>query len=454
MMEIFYSVAAFIIAISLLVSLHEFGHFWVARRCGVKILTFSIGFGKPLWSRRIGRDQFALVISAVPLGGYVKMLDEREGGVTDSELHRAFNKKTLAQRFAIVSAGPIFNFIFAVIVFWLIFIIGFTGLKPVIGEVRPGSVADQAGLVENAEIIAVDSKATRTWGLVMDAVIGKVISGGNVELTVKDNSIANVLTLDLRDISIDDIAEQDLLDRLGIKPKRVELPSVIGDVYPGSPADEAGLATGDLILSADDQSINNWGQWVEYVQARPNREIMIKIEREEKHLILYITPDEKITGDGDVIGFIGASTRPLAQPEEMLARESYGILPALLKSIGKTADMSWLTLRMLGQIVTGQVSTRNLSGPIGIAQYAGRSVRSGFSSFLWFLAVISISLGVLNLLPILPLDGGHLLYYIIELFKGSPAPESLQLLSQQFGFLLLLYVMILTFYNDISGLIP
>ena len=440
---------AFIFALGLLVTFHEFGHFWVARKCDVKILRFSIGFGKPLWVRHFGQDKSELVIATLPLGGYVRMLDEREGNVSRHELDRAFNRKSLAQRSAIVIAGPVCNFLFAIFVFWLMFMIGLTGLKPIVGDVKNGSIGYQAGLEKGVEIIAVDSQETNTWTMVVDAFISRIIDGSKVDITVRDNSVVKILTINFEGVSIDDLAEQGLLNKLGITPKQFKVPAIIGDVHSGLPADEAGLIAGDLIISANGDQVDDWMKWVEYVQAYPDQKITVEIEREHKYLTLELTPNKKVEDNGRIIGFIGAASQPV---DAMLTKESYTLIPALFRAVERTWDMSWLTLRILGKMITGQASLKNLSGPISIAQYAGDSAQSGIAAFLWFLGIVSVSLGVLNLLPIPLLDGGHLLYYIVEFFKGSVVSESTQIIGQQVGFTLLLGLIVLVFYNDIVRL--
>ena len=450
MIDFLQYVFAFIFVLGILVSFHEFGHFWVAQKCDVKILRFSLGFGRSLWSKRIGRDQFELVVAALPLGGYVKMLDEREGEVLAHEINRTFNRKSLAQKTAIVLAGPVFNFIFAIVAFWLMFMIGLVGLKPIVGDVEKDSIAYLAGLNEGIEIIAVDSRETRTWRMVVDAFINKIVDGDKVDIKVLDHEVVKILTLNFDGLSIDDLAEQGLLSKIGITLKKFKVPAIIGDVQAGLPADQAGLVAGDLVISADGEEIEDWVQWVDYVQAHPKQKISIKIKRENGYLNMELTPNEKTRNDGTLIGFIGASTRPV---EGVFGKESYSVLPAFLKGIEKTWGMSWLTLRLLGKMITGQASVKNLSGPISIAQYAGDSAQSGVATFLWFLGIVSVGLGVLNLLPIPLLDGGHLLYYAVEFFKGSEVSESTQIIGQQIGFTLLLGLMILVFYNDITRLI-
>jgi regulator of sigma E protease len=451
MIDFLQHVIAFIFALGVLITFHEFGHFWVARKFDVKILRFSIGFGKPLWKRYFGKDKSELVIAALPLGGYVKMLDEREGEVAASELDRSFNRKPLNQRFAIVLAGPLFNFLFAIMAYWLMFMIGLPGLKPIIGEVTPGSIASQAGLKSDQEIVAIESRQTATWGMVVDTLINKVVDGEEVSITVRDN-FGNERTtiINLNGLSIDDLAEDGLLVKLGVEPKKIDVPAIIGSIQFGQAAERAGLEVGDHIIAVDGGTIFNWIEWVEYIRAHPEQELAVEILRNDESITLKLIPAKKESAEGKIIGYIGAGNQP---PLNLFGKESYTFFPAFFMAIKRTWDMSWLTLRVLGKIVTGQASYKNLSGPISIAQYAGDSAQSGVAAFLWFLGIVSVSLGVLNLLPIPLLDGGHLMYYIMELLKGSPVSDSIQIVGQQIGIALLLCLMMLVFYNDIMRLI-
>lgn len=453
MMDFLLYILAFIFALGILITFHEFGHFWVARKCNVKILRFSIGFGRPIWMRRFGEDNTELVVAALPLGGYVKMLDEREGEVKSEELNRAFNRKPLAQRFAIVLAGPLFNFIFAVFAYWIMFMAGLTGLKPVVGEVESGSIAARAGLQSGQEILAVDDHKTKTWTMVVDALIEHVVDGGEVTLTVGEGTGAvstRQLQLDLGKVSIDDLAEGGILKRLGLSPRKITVPAVIGEIQPELPAEQAGLAGGDRIVSVNGEAVDDWVALVETVQQHPGEQLTLEVERNGEKRSITLIPQKKVTGDGKTIGFIGAANKP---PDNVFATESYSLLPAFGKAVIKTWDMSWLTLRMLGKMIIGEASVKNLSGPISIAQYAGDSAKNGLAAFLWFLGIVSVSLGVLNLLPVPLLDGGHLMYYLIEFFKGGPVSESTQIIGQQIGMTLLLGLMILVFYNDIVRLL-
>ena len=449
-MQFLHHLLAFIVTLGILITFHEFGHFWVARKCGVKILRFSIGFGRPLWTRCFGDDRTELVVAALPLGGYVRMLDEREAPVPEPELHRAFNRKPLAQRFAIVLAGPLFNFLFAILAYWIMYMVGLTGLKPVIGTVQTTSIAAVAGLQADDEIIAVNSKHTATWTMVVDAMISDIVADTPVELRVlSKNALERPVLMNLQSISIDDLAEKDLLQSLGIIPQQLVLPPVIGDLQSAGAAVRAGLRSGDRILTVDDVAISDWTAFVTYIRGRPDQLLKVEISRDGLVMLLPLRTDKKDAGDGKIIGYIGAGNQ---LGPSLLARESYTIVPALARALERTWDMSWLTLQMLGKILTGEASYRNLSGPVSIAQYAGESAQNGIAAFLWFLGIVSVSLGVLNLLPIPLLDGGHLMYYLIELVRGSPVPEAVQAIGQQIGLALLLGLMVLVFYNDLSRL--
>jgi len=450
MMDFIQNLLAFIVALGILISFHEYGHFWVARKCDVKILRFSIGFGRPLWKRYFGSDRTELVLAAIPLGGYVKMLDEREGTVPPQDLNRAFNRKPLGQRTAIVLAGPIFNFIFAIFAYWMMYMVGLTGLKPIVGEISPASIAASAGIKPDDEIVAVGPRKTATWTMVVDALLNDIMRTSEVKFTLHDQqNREREVWVNIKTISIDDIAETGILETLGIKPKQLVVPAIIGDIQNGLAADRAGLKSGDQILAVDGHSVSTWAGWVDYVRAHPGQILQVEIERNEVRLTISLQPERKETESGEIIGFIGAVNQP---PEMLIAEESYSLFPAFAKALVRTWDMSWLTLRMLGKMLTGDASVKNLSGPISIAQYAGQSAQNGIAAFLWFLGIVSVSLGVLNLLPVPLLDGGHLMYYLVEFVKGNPVSESAQIIGQQIGLTLLFGLMILVFYNDIMRL--
>lgn len=446
MITVLSSIFFFILALGILITVHEFGHYWVARKVGVKVLRFSVGFGRPLWSKTAGPDNTEYVLAAIPLGGYVRMLDEREADVAEEELHRAFNRQSLAKRTAVVIAGPLFNFILAIAAYWLIFVIGVTGMKPIVGQVSPDSIAELAGLQQGEKIVAIGDRATPTWEVVVVSMLDDAIGSGEVVIKVEQPDSARQIERVVRFDSIpEDLNRGGLLDFIGLRPYRPAIPAVIGKLAPNAAADRAGLEVGDKIVAVDGEAIDDWEQLVDYVRARPEKQIDIGVERVDELLNLSITP---VRVEGDV-GKIGAGVQMLEMPEELKSEVKYGPAVALLNAATKTWDMSYLTLRMLGKMVTGDISLSNLSGPISIARYAGYSASIGFISFLTFLAIVSISLGVLNLLPVPMLDGGHLLYYLVEFFKGSPVSEATQLLGQKIGVAMLLGMMLLAFYNDI-----
>lgn len=446
MVTVLSSVFFFILALGILITVHEFGHYWVARKVGVKVLRFSVGFGKPLWSKTAGPDNTEYVLAAIPLGGYVRMLDEREADVDEAEVHRAFNRQSLAKRAAVVIAGPLFNFILAIAAYWLIFVLGVTGMKPIVGQVTPDSMAAMAGLQQGEHIVAIGGRATPTWEVAVVSMLDDAMTSGEVLIKVEHPETAEQSERLIRfDRIPEDLNRGGLLDFVGLRPYRPVIPAVIGKLAPNGAADRAGVEVGDKIVGVDGEAIDDWEQLVDYVRARPEQQIAVEIERAAERLNVFITP---VRVEADV-GKIGAGVRMQQMPEELKSEVKYGPGVALVNAATKTWDMSFLTLRMLGKMATGDISLSNLSGPISIARYAGYSASIGFISFLTFLAIVSISLGVLNLLPVPMLDGGHLLYYLVELFKGSPVTENTQLIGQKVGIAVLLGMMLLAFYNDI-----
>lgn len=448
------SAAAFLVAIGILVAVHEYGHYLVARLVGVRVLRFSIGFGRPIWIRRGGRDRTEYCLSLIPFGGYVKLLDERDCPVALAEQHRAFNRQPVPARIAVLAAGPLLNFLFAIVAYWCMFVIGVPGNRPVIGEVTADSVAAQAGLAVRDEIVAVDGRRVATWEGAIVALLDELLDDGMIRLEVTDERGARrTLTLNAAGREAELTEPGQLFAGLGFKPWTPELPPVVGEVVAGGAAERAGLAPGDEILEADGEAIRSWPQWVEFVRQRPGATVRLLVGRGGTTVMLRLDI-ERTTADGVTIGRIGAAPRV---PTEFFARweatERYGVVKAMQQSLRRSWDMASLTVRMVWRMITGDVSVRNISGPINIAQYAGYSASVGPAAFLNFLAVVSISLGILNLLPVPMLDGGQIAFQLAEAAKGAPLSERAQTIGQQVGLFFLLLLMSFAFYNDLSRLL-
>lgn len=453
-MTLLTTIAAFVVALGCLIVVHEFGHYLVARACGVRVLKFSVGFGRPLWAKSLGRDKTEWVIAAFPIGGYVKMLDEREGAVVEQELPRAFNRQSVWRRLAIVSAGPAANFLLAIALYWFLFVTGVPGIKPVIGEPPRGTPAEQAGFVAGQTLLKIDDEPVATWQDARWILLQRAVQKSMVSVEVR--GVRGDLSwhkLDLARLTPADL-DSDFLRALGFVRYQMQLKPVIGDIVAGQAADRAGLKAGDEIVAINNQRIENWEHVVKTVRSHPGTALAMEVRRGGVLLpAIAITPEAVMEG-GLKIGKIGAAPHmDRAVMGTMIVEVRYGPFESLARALAKTWDISVFSLKMLGKMIVGEVSLKNLSGPITIADYAGQSAQSGLAAYLLFLALISISLGVLNLLPIPLLDGGHLMYYMLEIFKGSPVSDRAIEIGQHVGIALLFTLMAFALYNDIYRLI-
>jgi len=451
-MEILGSIFWLAVALGLLVTFHEFGHYWVARRAGVRVLRFSVGFGTPLW-RRKGRNGVEFVIGAIPLGGYVKMLDERETEVPDDQLAEAFNRKSLAKRSAIVAAGPIFNLIFAVAAFWAMYMIGIPESRPIVGN--PEGIAQVAGLEHGDRILQVNGNSVETWTHAVLALMPEALDRNPVSMLVEDPQERRrevTLPLDRLDESF---REDRILEQLGMEPWRVDLPPVIGAVTDDSPAARAGLRADDRVVAINGQPVDGWRTLVQLIPeaASAGESVRVEISRNGIDRQLEIVPEQV---DGRmVIGIVPGEPGPEArrQMERVFTVLQYGPVHGLGEAVGETWRLTAATVGILGRMITGSASLSNLSGPITIAQLANDSARLGISRFLFFLGLISLSLAIINLLPIPILDGGHLLYFLIEWIKGSPVSERGHVIGQSIGLMMVLGLMSVAIFNDILRLV-
>ncbi len=444
-LEFLKAIPSFLVAIIILVAIHEFGHFYVARLCGVRVLRFSLGFGKVLL-RRYDSKGTEFTLSALPFGGYVKMLDEREGDVPAELLPQAFNQKTVWQRMAIVVAGPVANFILAILLFWVLLLGGERGLIPIIGAVQLDSIAAKAGLEIGQEILAIDGVETPTEQAVAKQLIGRLGESGSIHFNVRYPS--STLQYEV-DVKLDDwmqgVKDPDPFKGLGIA-QAYPLNAIVGEVADKTPAQRAGFAEGDKIVKADDIAIADWSAWVAYVRSHPAKVLSVQIERSNQLISLSVTP-ESFTEKGVSYGRVGMASKPL--PEELFRHYDYSVGGAFIASLQRTWDTAGFVLLSVKKLILGEISTKNLSGPISIAKVAGSSAQNGLKSFVGFVALLSVFLGVFNLLPIPVLDGGHLLYLSIEVIKGKPVSEQVQILAYQFGLALVIGLSMLAMYNDI-----
>jgi regulator of sigma E protease len=442
------NILGFLLVIGVLVAVHEFGHFWVARRVGVRVLRFSIGFGRPLL-QRTGADGIEYVLAAIPLGGYVKMLDEREAPVDESERHRAFNRQSLWARNAVIAAGPVFNFALAILAYWLVFVIGATEVRPVIGPVAEGSPAATAGLASGDEFLRVDGNRVEAWDETVMSLIGAADEGAFPVQVERASGARASLELDLSGVRLLD-EQGEVLNRIGVQPMQPRIAPVINEVVEGSSADRAGLQPGDRIRRLDDEPVETWRALVSAIRERPEQAVSLGFERQGTTLTRNFTLDSRGSGDART-GVLGVTPRvPEGTFSDLRHEVRYGPLAAVGEATGASWRAATLTVDVLVKMVIGEASVKNLSGPINIAQYAGDSVSLGLIPFLKFLAIVSISLGILNLMPVPVLDGGHLLYNTIEWVRGRPLSEAAQGMGQQIGMVLLFMLMALAFYNDLN----
>ena len=448
-MDFLFSILAFIILVGVLVAIHEYGHYLLARLCNVKVLRYSIGFGKVLWSKKTGLDQTEYCLSAIPLGGYVQLLDERSEEVNENEKHRAFNNQSATKRILILLAGPFANFFFAIVAYMTMFSLGVPGVVPIIGEIEPESIAWQNNLKSGDQIINVGEKEVQTWQASLISMIGEILDDEQINVTLKDK-FGNVkyATLDVTGRTKELTAPNALMPALGFKPFVPSIKPIIESVITDGPADRAGLLPEDVIQKVDDVDINNWKQFAEIIVARPNQNIQLEIKRQDRTYLKTVLLDSN--ADNNNQGFIGLKARiDEDQLKQYQAIQKYRFPKSLTMAINETNQMIVLTLNMFGKMIQGQISGKNLSGPVGIARDAGTVAKRGFIATLSFMAIISISLGILNLFPLPILDGGQIVFVLIEKLIGRPLPERIQIVFQQFGIGALLFLMVFALYNDL-----
>jgi regulator of sigma E protease len=448
---------AFILTLGILVTVHEYGHFQVARWCGVKVLKFSVGFGKPLWSKKIGRDQTEFIVATIPLGGYVKMLGEEQlsdmGNPAGQDMSRAFSQQSVTKRMAIVLAGPFANLLLAVILYWALFMSGTVGIKPFIGNVLENTPAAASKIRSGEMIQKINGKEVATWQDVRWLLLNESLKSSSVEIQAIDSSqqihLHQVATIGLND----DEPNVDILQKLGLTVYQPKVPARIGQIVENSPADSAGLKVGDLVLAINNKEIGDWEALVQEVRLHPAERLEMVIQRESKEYRLSIIP-EAAKENGNAIGRIGAGFKAdQAQLDQYFVTQHFTVAQALAKSVEKTWETAIFSLKMLGNMLIGNVSWKGMSGPVTIASYAGQSANMGIKVFIGFLALVSISIGILNLLPIPILDGGHFMYYMVEFFTGKPVSEAVINIGQRVGIFILGWMMVLALYNDMNRLI-
>lgn len=451
-MGLIQNILAVIVVLGLLVTFHEFGHFWVARRCGIKVLRFSVGFGKPLWSR-VDRHGTEFAVAAIPLGGYVKMLDEREAPVPPEEQHRAFNRKPVLQRIAVVIAGPAANFLLAIVAYWALFVAGTSVVVPKVGTVAPQSPAFEAGLRHGDELTGVQGEAVSSWEDVNLALVGLIGHDGELVIEARPEATSEPrrYTLAVERYMVRQDPPRPLKS-LGITPWQPAFPPVLGQIIGGEAAAKAGLEAGDRIVEVNGEAIDDWMAFVEHVRQSAGRALEISVIRNGEARAMTLTPGSHPLENGAEIGYIGAGVQPVEWPDELRREIRFGPVEAVGEAFSRTGEMTLLTLDSIRKMLVGLISPSNLSGPITIAKISGDSARAGLDAFVGFLAYLSISLGVLNLLPIPVLDGGHLLYYVVELVRGRPVSERAQGIGLRIGLAMVGTLMLMALYFDLMRL--
>ena len=452
-MQVLFSIVMALVTLGILVTIHEYGHYWVARRCGVRVLRFAVGFGRPL-VMRVDRRGTEFALCAIPLGGYVKMLDERDEGqdVTAKNRHESFNAQPVRNKLAIVSAGPAANFLLAILVLFGLFLRGETGIAPVIEAVEPGSVAHDVGLMQGQEIAAVDGTSTQTVSNVRFALLKRLGDTGTVDISVGSalSDLQQTYAMPI-DRWLGGAEAPDPIRALGLTLGIPPLQPSIGSLVEGGPATRAGFEIGDMIIEVDGQAISTWSQWVDLVRASPGRSLAVRVERNGQSRELTVVP--RITGTSDAeVGSVGMGVVIPDIPENRIRRQGRNPVEALSAAIERTFALTVFTFDSMWKMIQGLISTKNLSGPIAIAQVAASTAESGFTTWLSFLALLSISLGAINLLPIPVLDGGHIVFHSLEGLLGRPVPEQIQIMSYQVGLLAVFTLMVFAIYNDVTRL--
>ena len=438
------TVFAFVLALCVLIVFHELGHYWVARLCGVKVLRFSLGFGKTLYCKQFTPGGTEWVVAVFPLGGYVKMLGEEDGDVAPSDLPFAFNRQSVFKRICIVAAGPLANFVLAIAIYWGLFVYGMPGQRPLLEQPVANTPAAAAGIARWDVIEQIDAEPVQTWEDVNWRLAKKLVDGGELSLAVRNAQGQLVQKrLAMTGLSGNDL-DKDFLAKLGLQPAKT-VPAHLGRIVPGSPADQAGLQVGDLVLSVSGKAVADWHAFTEVVRAQPDKTVLLEVKRQAYTRTIAVTP-QSVVQDGKAVGRIGVAP-------DVLVKAQYPLGEALARGAYKCWDTSIFSLKILGRMITGDVSWRNLSGPVTIAQVAGETASIGWLPYLLFIALVSVSLGVMNLLPLPILDGGHLMYYMVEVLKGSPVSTQTMEVGQRVGIAALVLLMGLALYNDILRLL-